>query len=279
MILITGASGTVGRELAQQLLETGRPIRVLTRDAQKLSTLKGRVDIAEGDLSQPETLYAALRGIDRLFLVTSSTQQDAYVLQAGKEAGVRHIVKLSTFEAVDPKMAEHVQWHREREELIRFSGLAWTFLRPTMFMSAALDWAKTIREEGVFYFPGGEGRVPAIDPWDIAAVAAVALTKPGHEGQAYALTGPQNLSFGEMAQVLTRVLEKPIRYENISDETAVEGMRKAGLPEYVVEGLVGTFAVLRSGRLSYTTNDVARITGRTPRTFEAWCRVHKTAFL
>jgi uncharacterized protein YbjT (DUF2867 family) len=279
MILITGATGTVGKELTQQLLEIGQPIRLLTRDVRKLAALEGRVEIAEGDLIQPETLKPALQGIERVFLVTSSTQQDANVLQAAKEAGVSHVVKLSTFEAVDPQMAEHVKWHHEREELIRASGLAWTFLRPTMFMSTALDWARTIREEGLFNFPGGEGRVPAIDPWDIAAVAAVALTKPGHEGQAYSLNGPQNLSFGEMAQVLAEVIDKPVRYVDIPDEAAAEQMRKAGLPEYVVSGLVGTFAVLRSGRLSYTTEDVERVTGRPPRTFEVWCREHKTAFL
>ena len=159
MILITGATGNVGRELTQQLLEAGQPLRLLTRDASKLSALDGRVEIAVGDLGKPETLESAFEGVERLFLVTASTQQDQNVLNAAKDAGVRHVVKLSTFEAVDPLMAEHVKWHREREELIRASGLAWTFLRPTMFMSTALDWAETIRQEGVFYFPGGEGRV------------------------------------------------------------------------------------------------------------------------
>jgi uncharacterized protein YbjT (DUF2867 family) len=278
MILITGATGTVGRELTWQLLEAGQLVRILTRDAAKASGLQGQVEIAVGDLDKPETFRTAMEGVERLFLVTASTQQDANVLRVAKDAGVGHIVKLSTFEAVDPMMAEHVKWHRQREELIHASGLAWTFLRPTMFMSTALDWTKTIRQEGVFYFPGGEGKVPAVDPWDVAAVAALALTESGHAGQAYALTGPQALSFGEMAQVLARILEKPVRYIDISEETAGEEMRKAGLPDYVIDGLVGTFAALRAGRLDDCTEDVERVTGQPPRTFETWCRNHLSAF-
>ncbi len=278
MILITGATGNVGSDLTQQLLEAGQSVRVLTRDAGKVSALEGRVEIAVGDLDTPETLRAALEGVERVFLVTGSTQHDANILQAAKDVGVRYVVKLSTFEAVSPMMVEHVKWHREREELIRTSGLAWTFLRPTMFMSTALDWAKTIRQEGVIYFPGGEGKVPAVDPWDVAAVAAVALTESGHEGQAYALTGPEALSFGKMAEVFTVVLGKPVRYVDMPEKEAGERMRKAGLPDYVIEGLLGTFAVVRSGRLGYCTEDVEKVTGRPPRTFEAWCRDHLAAF-
>ena len=278
MILITGTTGNVGSELTQQLLEAGQIVRVLTRDVSKVSALEGRAEIAVGDFDTFETLRAALKGVTRVFLVTASTQHDANVLQAAKYAGVRHVVKLSTFEAIDPLMVEHVKWHREREDLIRASGLGWTFLRPTMFMSTALDWAKTIREESVIYFPGGEGKVPAVDPWDVAAVAAAALTESGHEGQAYALTGPEALNFGEMAQVLTAVLGKQVRYVDMPEQEAGEKMRKAGLPDYVIEGLLGTFAAVRSGRLGYCTEDVERVTGRTPRTFAAWCRAHLDAF-
>ena len=99
MILITGATGNVGQELTQQLLEAGQPMRLLTRDAGKLSTLEGRVEIVVGDLGKPETLKAAFEGVERLFLVTATTQQDENVLKAAKDAGVRHVVKLSTFEA------------------------------------------------------------------------------------------------------------------------------------------------------------------------------------
>ena len=278
MILITGATGTVGSKLTQQLLEAGQAVRVLTRDASKVSALKGQAEIAVGDLDAVELVRAALDGVEHIFLVTANTQHDVNVLRAAKDARVRHVVKLSTLEAVDPMMIEHVKWHREREELIRASGLAWTFLRPTMFMSTALDWATTIREEGVIYFPGGEGKVPAIDPWDIAAVAAVALTESGHEGRAYALTGPKALSFSEMAEVLAGVLGKSVRYVDMPEKEAGAKMSRAGLPDYVIEGLLGTFMAVRAGRLADCTKDVEQVTGRPPRTFETWCRDHLNAF-
>jgi uncharacterized protein YbjT (DUF2867 family) len=138
--------------------------------------------------------------------------------------------------------------------------------------------AAAFDQEGVFYFPGGQGKVPAVDPWDVAAVAAVALTESGHQGQAYALTGPEALSFGQMADVLARVLGKPVDYIDIPDKAVGEQMRKAGLPDYVIEGLIGTFAAVRAGLLDYCTGDVEKVTDRPPRSFEAWCRAHCLRF-
>ena len=129
MILVTGATGTVGSELVQQLLEKKQEVRVFTRDASKIAHLGNRVSCAEGDLSKPETLEAAMQDVERIFLVTASTQQDSNVIEAAKRAGVRHIVKLSTIEAGHEPMIGHGKFHREREDLIRASGLAWTFLR------------------------------------------------------------------------------------------------------------------------------------------------------
>lgn len=123
MILVTGATGTVGGELVAQLLEKGQQVRVFTRDAHKVAHLGSQVECAVGDLSKPETLDAALKGIERLFLVTASTQQDIDAVAAARRAGVRHIVKLSTIEAGHEPMIGHGKFHREREELIRASGL------------------------------------------------------------------------------------------------------------------------------------------------------------
>ena len=278
MILVTGATGTVGKEVVQRLLTAGQPVRVFTRDASKVAYLANKVECAVGDLDKPETLDAALAGVERVFLVTGSTQQDVDVIAAARRNGVRHLVKLSTIEAGHEPMIGHGKFHREREELIRASGLAWTFLRPTMFMSTALEWAATIKQQGAVYFPGGEGKVGAIDPWDIAAVAAAALTGEGHTGQSYALTGPELLTMGEMTTTLSRVLGKPIQYIDVPDSAIGESMRKAGVPEYAVKGLVEAFAAVRQGRFAYLTDTVEQVTGRRPRTFETWCREHRAAF-
>ena len=137
-----------------------------------------------------------MEGVERFFLITSSTQQDKNALAVAKEAGARHVVKISTQEAGWIPVKGHGHWHKEREELIRASGLTWTILRPCMFMNFALSWAQSIRPDGAIYSAGGRGKLGAIDPWDVAAVAKVALTKEGHENAAYELTGPELLSFG-----------------------------------------------------------------------------------
>ncbi len=278
MILVTGATGMVGSELVQQLLEKNQSVRVFTRDASKVAHLGNRVEFVVGDLSQPETLDAAMRDVERMFLVTASTQQDINVIDAAKRNGVHHLVKLSTIEAGHEPMIGHGKHHREREDLIRASGLAWTFLRPTMFMSTALDWADSIKRQASVSYPGGEGKVPSVDPYDIAAVAAVALTSDGHEGQGYALTGPELLSIGDMVQIIAQQLGRSIQYTDMPDAAAGEMMRKAGLPEYVITGLVEAFTAMRSGRFAYLTDTVEQVTGRKPRSFETWCQEHITAF-
>jgi uncharacterized protein YbjT (DUF2867 family) len=278
MILITGATGTVGSALVQQLIESRQPVRVFTRDKRKVTHLERWVECAEGDLNKPETILPAMQGIEQTFLVTASTQQDMHVIEAARQSGIRHIVKLSTIEAGHEPMIGHGKYHREREDLIRASGLDWTFLRPTMFMSTALGWSDTISRQNKVVYPGGEGKVGVIDPWDIAAVAAAVLTNRGHEGQEYALTGPELLSIGDMVQILGRLLDKPIQYQDMDDGAAGAMMRHAKLPEYAIEGLLSAFAGVRAGRFAYLTDAVVNITGHKPRNFETWCREHLSAF-
>jgi uncharacterized protein YbjT (DUF2867 family) len=279
MILVTGATGTVGGELLEQLVAQGEPVRAFTRDPGKLGQHGGHVEVAVGDLDDPETVDAALDGVKGVFLVTTRTEQDATVIEAAKRRGVEHIVKLSTLEASDDSMSDHVMWHRQREGLIEASGLAWTFLRPTMFMSTALDWAGSIKERGRVEYPGGEGKVPPVDPRDVAAVAAVALTQPGHAGKAYPLTGPEALSMAEMTDVLSRVLGVPIRYVDIPEADFAVQLRKQGLPDRVAEGLIGVFRAIRAGKLAEVSDSVTQVTGQHARTFEAWCRDHRGAFV
>lgn len=278
MLLITGATGTVGRELVQQLLDRGEQVRVFVRDPRKVADLGERVECAVGDLNRLETVQDAMRGVRGVFLVTSATQQDRNAIAAARQNGVRHLVKLSTIEAGHAHIVGHGKWHHEREELIRASGLLWTFLRPTMFASTALEWAATIKSEGTVYYPGGDGKIAPIDPYDIAAVAAVALTHPGQGNQAYALTGPELLSIRQMVTVLANALGTPLRYVDVPDAVAGEQMVKAGVPAYAAQGLVEVLEAVRAGECEDQTDDVERITGRPPQTFEMWCHAHTRAF-
>lgn len=231
MILVTGATGNVGRELIPLLLETKQPVRVLVRDPRKVAHLNASVERIVGDLDQPETLIPAIQGVERIYLMTYETRQDIHLLQAAKRAGVQHIVKLSTLEATDHKI-QVGKWHYEREELIRASGLDWTFLRPGMFMSNSIEWwAESIKGQGSVFFPGGKkGKIAPVDPRDVAQVAAFALTQPGHAGQAYELTGAELFTIGEMVQVIARVLGKtdPIRRYPTHCRKAVHAQNRHG---------------------------------------------------
>lgn len=279
MILITGATGNIGRELIPLLLEKGGPIRVLVRDGRKVAHLDGCVERVVGDLDRPETLIPAVIGVERIFLVTYETQQDLHMLEAAKRARVQHIVKLSTLEATEHKI-QVGKWHYEREEFIRASGLDWTFLRPGMFMSNSIEWwADSIKGQGSVFFPGGKkGKVAPVDPRDVAKVAAAALTQPGHHGQAYELTGSELFSIGEMVGVIARVLDKPIQYVDIPPIAAKLFMLKTGMDRRLVNALMEMLGSLRRNEGAIVTDTVPRITGQPPRTFEAWCREHSQAF-
>src|SRR5262245_46463899 len=139
MILITGATGHIGKELIPQLHATGQSLRVLVRDKKKVAHLDLCIERVVGDLNDPTSLLSAMHGVERVFLVTVEMQQDVNVIEAARRAGVQHIVKLSTLEATDHKIKVG-KWHYKREELIRSSGLDWTFLRPGMFMSNTVEW-------------------------------------------------------------------------------------------------------------------------------------------
>jgi uncharacterized protein YbjT (DUF2867 family) len=277
MILVSGATGNVGKELVRLLLDGGVQVRVLVRDARKVANLGNQVERAVGDLDRPATLEAAMQGIDHLYFVTPETRQVKDLLEAARRAGVQHVVKQSTIEA-DRSLGPG-KWHRQQEQLIEDSGLAWTFLRPTMLMVNTIEWwADTIKSQGAVYFPGGKGKVPPVDPRDVAAVACAVLTQPGHAGQVYELTGPEALSIAEMVQILERVLEKPLRYVNVPAFAAAIWMRRSGLPDYVVKGLIETLGALRRNEYAYVTDAVERVAGRKPRSYEIWCRENVSAF-
>ncbi len=278
MILITGATGHIGRELVPQLLEMGQTVRVFTRDARKVAQLNDRVECVEGDFDRPNTLAAAMQNVDRMFLVTFKTRQDINALEAAQRAGVKQVVKLSTLEASDA-LIQIGKWHREREKLIEASGLTWTFLRPGMFMTNTIDWwADSIKQQGAVFFPGGKGKVAPVDPRDVATVATMALTQPGHAGQAYELTGPELLTIGEMVHIIARVLGKPLKYTSIPALAAKVWMLKSGMDKVLVNALVEMLSALRKNKGAVVTGTVEQVTGHPARTFEAWCCEHIAAF-
>ena len=277
MILVTGATGNIGRELIGQFVERGKRVRVLVRDERRAASLFGKVDPLIGDLDRIETLSPAMQGVEKLFLVTPDTKQVANLLEAAKLAGVKHVVKVSTIEA-DRSLGPG-KWHRQQEELIKSNGFKWTFLRPTMMMVNTIEWwSETIKSQRAVYFPGGKGKLAPVDAKDVSIVASAVLTEPGHEGRIYELTGPESLTIGEMVEILAKVLNKPLRYVNVPTILAAVWLRKFGMSRELVQGLMETLGALRRNEYAYVTDCVQQVGGVTPRTFEHWCNENMGAF-
>ncbi|MGA7127139.1 MAG: hypothetical protein WBZ19_12575, partial [Chthoniobacterales bacterium] len=158
-------------------------------------------------------------------------------------------------------------------------GLPWTFLRPGGFMSNTFQWAGTIKSQAKVFNPMGDGKTAPISPYDIAAVAAVALTSSGHEGNAYDLTGPAVLSTPDQVQILSKIIGKPIECVDIPVEVASERAIASGVPEVLVESLAQLWRQVRAQSAAFQTKEVERLTGRPGQTFETWGREHRAAFV
>ncbi|MBI3609660.1 MAG: SDR family oxidoreductase [Nitrospirae bacterium] len=281
MILIAGATGTVGSELVKQLVEARQKVRVLVRDPAKALNLGSGVEVVKGDLSKPETLGAAFAGVDKAFVLSppgpdlATLEGNAY--DAAKRAGAKHIVKLSAagIEADFFAAAPGATWHNESERRLRALGVAWTILRPGPFASNVINfWG--IKQRGGLFLPVGTGKDAPIDPFDIAAVAVKVLTTPGHEGKIYELTGPEMLSYAEVVQKISAVTGKPSKFVDVPEATWRQEMQSAGFPPPMVDTLLAYFASVKAGRW-YATSTVAELLGRPARTFEQWAKDHAAA--
>jgi uncharacterized protein YbjT (DUF2867 family) len=284
MILITGATGTAGREVVEELRRLGaKGVRALVRDPARAGFIReAGIDAVAGDFDRPETLSAALEGVERALLLTPPSpqtfeQQRAFV-EAAKRAGVRHVVKFSAFGADADAPEGFGKWHGQSEELLKSSGLAWTMLQPNFFMQNLLGQAGQIASTGSIYQPVGDARASFIDVRDIAAVAARTLTEEGHEGKTYVLTGPEALSYHDVATKLSEATGRSINYVPISPEQFRAGALGAGLPEWLVSALERLNDIFAAGQAAQVTDDVRRVGRKEPSTFDQFARDHAEAF-
>jgi uncharacterized protein YbjT (DUF2867 family) len=275
MILVTGATGNVGGEVVAALLARGQPVRALVRDA-RCTSLPADVEVVQGDLDLPESLTSSLAGARAVFLLGGWGDMRGLMRRIA-DAGVRHVVLLSSRCVIDGR-ADNPITHMwlESEAAVRDSGLGWTILRPSSFHSNALRWLPQLREGDLVQAPWPQVAIASIDPADIAAVAALALTEPGHERTELALSGPQALTPGEQVAVLAGVLERPLHYEPLSDEAARTRMA-TDTPAPIIDAF---FRFYSEGEFddSIVIDAVERILGRPPRTFADWARAHAHAF-
>ncbi|MET9270808.1 NAD(P)H-binding protein [Kribbella sp. NPDC003557] len=263
MILVTGATGTIGSELMKQLIARDVPVRGMTRQA-----LPG---LFQGDFEDPESLRKAIDGVEAVFLLSAPgpwvPAHDRALVAAAVDGGVRKIVKLSAIGSTGPG-----NWHAAGERAVRDSGLAWTILRPAGFASNALRWLPAIRSGQPIPNQTGAGRHAFVDPADVAAVAAEALVSSEHDGRIYTLTGPSPLSVPEQVAVLSDVLGTDLAVADVPLDVYAEHLRAAGVDEPVVAVALQGAELIRSGGEETVTDDVERVLGRPPRSFRKWAR-------
>lgn len=279
MILITGASGNVGQEVLQQIAKTGRPVRAAYQSAAKAAAPAG-VETVIMDYNQPETMRAAMRDVDRVFLVgpviPNLVELERNATEAAQRSGVRQIVKLS---AMGRREATFPRQHHESEDNVRSSGVPFTFLRANGFMQNMIGYyGATIRTQNAFYGSQGDGKVSHIDVRDIAAVAVRVLTEDGHLGKVYSLTGPQALSNHRMAEILSAALGREIKYVDLPAGQIKQALVAAGVPEWTASGILDLTALYRNGGADMVSGDVEQILGRKPTSFEQFTRDYLSGF-
>jgi len=273
MILITGATGTIGSHLVRLLASRGEPFRAMSRTG-------GDV---QADFDDPASLKRAVSGVDAVFLLTApsspSARHDLALLNAAKSAGVSRVVKLSAIGSGE-KFGDEVvgAWHLAAEEAVRDSGMAWTVLRPSSFASNFLRFAGAITAGELIPNLTGSGRQGIVDPRDVAAAAAEALINPIHSGQTYTLTGPELLGVPDQADVLSRVLDRPIRTVDLSRDTVREQLLKSGMDSVAADAVVIGSTWAREGHSAVLTDDVAHLLGRPAGSFASWAHDHRAAF-
>ena len=283
MILLTGATGSVGLELAKLFSRKGTLAKAMVRSGTAAEKLKDftRIEPVIGDFDEAASLDAALAGIEKVFLLTNSSeraeaQQLAFV-SAAKRAGVKHIVKLSQLHAATDSPVRFLRYHAVVEQAIRDSGMNFTFLRPNLFMQGLLGFSDMI-VQGQLFAPIAASRISLVDTRDIAAVAFAALTEPGHVGRIYDITGPEALSHAEIAARISDAVGHKVNFIEIPPQAMRDAAIEVGFPVWQADGLIEDYAHYARDEAEAVSADSANVIGRTPISFDSFVSDYKSAF-
>src|SRR5215203_5025869 len=298
-ILVTGATGTVGSEVVKQLTSispssSGHKIRAAVHSKNKADKLKQfdnkRVEIVELDYAKPETVADALNKVDNLYLQTlpipDVTDICSNLVKEAKKNNVKYIVKLSAMGADSDPRSTILRLHGEEEKIIEDSGIPYTFLRPPAYMqNFVTQFGHTIKTQNSFYVPAGDAKMSFVDSRDIAAITVEILTKnnPGlsrqhYENKAYDITGPDALSYGQAADILSSEVGKKISYVSITEDDARKGMKQIGMGDWFIDIMMELFRIIKAGYGSETTTVVEDITGRKPIPFAQFAKDYAEVF-
>jgi uncharacterized protein YbjT (DUF2867 family) len=283
-ILGLGTTGTVGSTVLQELRAANYSVRAGCHSQRRAegADVEGDKTVMV-DLADAATLPPALEGVDSVFLISATgpdqTRQELNVVAVAQTAGVKRIVKLSVWRA-DEQLTPIARSHRPVEEALEASGMAWTFLRPNFYMqNFQRQMASDIKNEGVIAQPVSNAAISFVDTRDVARVAAAVLTSEGHVGQTYDITGPQALSYEDVATVFSTVLRKPVRFIGLSDAEAKAGMLRREMPESYADALIKVNRAYRNGGAESVSPTVRALTGRDPINLERFVRDHRGTFL
>jgi uncharacterized protein YbjT (DUF2867 family) len=281
-ILVTGATGNTGSPLVELLTRRGAPIRVMVRHQAAAARFQApSVQVAVADFDDADSLAAAVAGVARAYLVTPSSEQaqaqQVRFAELAAAAAVEQVVVLSQFAADETSPVRFLRWHAAVERHIRELGIGFTFLRPNLYFQGLVAFAPSIATEDRFFASIGDSRVSAVDVRDIAAVAAVALTEPGHAGQTYTITGPAAITHAEIATALSTALGREITFVDAPPEAFAERLRGV-LPPWQVGGLLEDYAHYARGEAAAIYPTVAEVTGQQPRDVGQFARDYADAF-
>jgi uncharacterized protein YbjT (DUF2867 family) len=269
----------VGGQVVEQLVAQGEKVRVFTRNANKLARRNGHIEVSTGDFANSDSFARAASDVQGLFLMSRDPDLEVFrnLVDAAKRADTRKIVFLSSLGASRPESAIG-KLHKEKEEIIQNSGVDAAFLRPGGFMSNTYQWIDSIRSQNVVYNAMGTGKFAPIAPEDIGAVAVHALTATDEPSNVMELTGSELLSVPEQVGLLAQALGRSIECVEISTDTAVQGMLRAGIPQAMASAVAESFEGIRQGRFVEVGNTFERVMERKPLTFAAWVQRHLERF-
>jgi len=285
MILITGATGLNGTALLNEFERHNEAVRLLARTAEDAATIKAdsRAQVVIGDMLKPETLKEALRDVDKAVLISSAdpfamAETQISFIDAAKEAGVKHIVKLSCLNPDKNSPARFLRMHAEIEEHLERSGMAWTHIRPAHFMQMYLLNAPTIIAQDSFFVPMAEAHVAPTDVHDIAKVFHAVLTSEGHGGKVYEMSGPESITMHDIAAQFSKALGRSINYINVAPEQFRDQAVSAGLPEQLADAINELYAERRKGSEATVLNETHKLFGMRPTTFTEFIDQNIDAF-
>jgi uncharacterized protein YbjT (DUF2867 family) len=283
MILLTGVTGKTGGASAEALLKKGVALRAIVRNADKAESLKAAgVELIIGDVADKGVLAKAMTGVSKALMIMPNGEKqlelEKQFVDVAKQKGVKHLVKMSSMEAAADAKSPIPKIHYASEQYLQKSGLAWTLMKPNFFMQNFLGSAGTIKEQGKFFLPMGEGKTVMVDTRDIGASVAAVMTGQGHESRKYALTGPEVLSFADAAARFSKVLGRKIEYVHVPMEAYRKTLARFLTNEWHLNAVCALFQEIADGQTLSTTDSVQKLTGKPPISFEEFVRDHKAVF-